>query len=358
MDGSRIVTPARMCASLRRTRRLHSAAASCDAVVDARRSGRRPRRRRRSRAGRPRARAGRARSGTARRSRATARARRSGDAARRRRRRRCPALISLPVELLRGRVLRLDDPLDRAELAADHPPELGRVGGEDAGQRDRGIVLAARLEDGVEVGAGRGAARRPSGRGSRSRRPARPRAPRADRVAGAARLVLEREVARSRERRATIASTGGEYTTIGGRTGRRRSAGRSPRRRGRRPASAGRTAGGGPWAARAHPRAEAGRQDDGRGRVGRSTGAGLGGFTRGGAVGRRSRAGVAPGADRARREVIQRHQWVGGMVGAARRGVSSTRPAGDGLDLDPGALRQGRHANVERAGGGSGKNAA
>ncbi len=30
MDGSRIVTPSRMCCSLRRTRRLHSAAASCE----------------------------------------------------------------------------------------------------------------------------------------------------------------------------------------------------------------------------------------------------------------------------------------------------------------------------------------
>ena len=30
MDGSRIVTPSRMCASLSRTRRLHSAAASCE----------------------------------------------------------------------------------------------------------------------------------------------------------------------------------------------------------------------------------------------------------------------------------------------------------------------------------------
>ena len=55
-------------------------------------------------------------------------------------------------ELVLGRVLGLDDRLDGAELAAHDAPELGRVGGEDGGQRDRRVVLAARLEDRLEVG--------------------------------------------------------------------------------------------------------------------------------------------------------------------------------------------------------------
>ena len=52
------------------------------------------------------------------------------------------------------RVPGLDDPLDRPELAAHDPPQLGRIGGEDAGQGDRRVVGAADLEDRVEVGTG------------------------------------------------------------------------------------------------------------------------------------------------------------------------------------------------------------
>ena len=57
-------------------------------------------------------------------------------------------------QLVGCRVPGLDDALDGPELAPDHPAELGRVGREHAGQRDRGVVLAARFEDGVEVGPG------------------------------------------------------------------------------------------------------------------------------------------------------------------------------------------------------------
>ena len=68
---------------------------------------------------------------------------------------RVQARVDLVVgELLLGRVLGLDDRLDDPELAADDPPELGRVGGEDRGEGDRGVVLAARLEDGFQVGGG------------------------------------------------------------------------------------------------------------------------------------------------------------------------------------------------------------
>ncbi len=62
-----------------------------------------------------------------------------------------PGVDLVGLELLLGRVLRLDDPLDRAELAADDAPERRGIRGEDAGQRDRGIVLAPRLDDGREV---------------------------------------------------------------------------------------------------------------------------------------------------------------------------------------------------------------
>ena len=101
-------------------------------------------------------------------------------------------MISLPASSSGVGVARLDDPLDRPELAAHDAPELGRVGGEDAGQRDRGVVLAARLEDGLEVGAGheRHVAGQDEDLGrvvghDAERRP--------DRVAGPARLVLEGE---------------------------------------------------------------------------------------------------------------------------------------------------------------------
>ena len=103
-----------------------------------------------------------------------------------------PALISLPASSSGVASLRLDDPLDGPELAADDAPELGRVGGEDAGQRDRGVVLAARLEDGVEVGAGH--QRHVAGQDQDlGRLVGHDAESRPDRVAGAARLVLERE---------------------------------------------------------------------------------------------------------------------------------------------------------------------
>jgi len=51
------------------------------------------------------------------------------------------------LELLRGRVAGLDDPLDRPELASDHPTELTRVGREHRGESHCGVVEAALLED-------------------------------------------------------------------------------------------------------------------------------------------------------------------------------------------------------------------
>ena len=104
------------------------------------------------------------------------------------------ARVDLVVrELLLVGVLDLDDRLDDAELAAHDAPELGRVGGEDRGQGDRGVVLATRLEEALEVG--RRDERHVAGQdedlgrvvGDGGHR-------RADRVAGAAGLVLEREV--------------------------------------------------------------------------------------------------------------------------------------------------------------------
>ena len=111
-----------------------------------------------------------------------------------------PGVDLVAGQFLGRRVLRLDDPLDRPELAADDPAELGRVGGEDAGQRDRGVVLAARLEDRVEVGAGheRHVARQDEDLG---RVGGDDREGGADGVAGPARLVLERERRRDRRRR-------------------------------------------------------------------------------------------------------------------------------------------------------------
>ena len=72
-------------------------------------------------------------------------------------------------------------------------PSCGRVGGEDARERDRGVVLAARLEHGVEVGAGHerhvAVDDDDLGRDLGDRVEGGP-----DRVAGPARLLLEGEV--------------------------------------------------------------------------------------------------------------------------------------------------------------------
>ena len=65
-----------------------------------------------------------------------------------------PGVRLVRLELLGGGVLRLDDALHRAELAADDATEGRRVRGEDARERDRGVVLTARLEHGLQVGAG------------------------------------------------------------------------------------------------------------------------------------------------------------------------------------------------------------
>ena len=200
MDGSRIVTPLRMWASLSRTRRLHSAAASCERSLMP--SNRPSSSNATALTIRPSSRASR-----------TSSVRYSSPVAADGVRRPDPAPqpggvegVEPGVDLVAGelvgrRVLRLDDALDRPELAADHPAELGRVGREDAGQRDRRVVLR-----GAPRGPRRGrrrsrAGRRRTGRGPRSRRPARRPAPARDRVAGPARLVLEGEGRRGRRRR-------------------------------------------------------------------------------------------------------------------------------------------------------------
>ena len=91
--------------------------------------------------------------------------------------------------------------LDRAELAAHDAPELGRVGGEDRGEGDRRVVRRRASSDGLEV-------RSPVMSGTSPDRTrisvassgtASGAAP--DGVAGAARLVLEREVGAVGERR-------------------------------------------------------------------------------------------------------------------------------------------------------------
>ena len=65
-----------------------------------------------------------------------------------------PRVDLVARQLLGARVPGLDDALHRAELAPDHPAELVRIRGKDAGQGDRRVVCPASLEDRVEVGAG------------------------------------------------------------------------------------------------------------------------------------------------------------------------------------------------------------
>ncbi len=74
-----------------------------------------------------------------------------------------PRIDLVVRELVLVGVLELDDGLHDAEFAADDAPELGRVGGEDRGQRDRGVVLASCLEDRLEVGGRNQAGRRRRG---------------------------------------------------------------------------------------------------------------------------------------------------------------------------------------------------
>ncbi len=103
-----------------------------------------------------------------------------------------PDVDLVALELLGRRVLGLDDPLDGPEVAAHHAAERRRVGGVDAGERDGGPVGAARLDDGLEVGAGhqRDVARQHDdlGRGLGDRRQRGP-----DGISRPARLVLQRE---------------------------------------------------------------------------------------------------------------------------------------------------------------------
>ena len=47
-----------------------------------------------------------------------------------------PGVDLVPFQLVVGGVLRLDDPLDRPEVAADDPPEVLRIRGEDRGEGD------------------------------------------------------------------------------------------------------------------------------------------------------------------------------------------------------------------------------
>ena len=58
-----------------------------------------------------------------------------------------PRIDLVVRELVLVGILELDDRLHDPELAADDATELGRIGGEHRGEGDRGIVLAARLED-------------------------------------------------------------------------------------------------------------------------------------------------------------------------------------------------------------------
>ena len=200
------------------------------------------------------------------------------------------------LELLGGRVLRLDDPLDRPELAADHAAEGRRVGGEDAREGDRGVVLAARLEHRLEVGAGHerhvAVDDEDLGRVGRDARRAR-RGPRPRSRAG---IVLEREGRPIGEDRRRSPRPTASRRRPASAPSRPRPC--SPRRRARRRASGDRTARGGPsgatsaCASRDRPPARRRRRSVG--------GVGSGRVTRGGAVGRgsgddgRSRRALGP----------------------------------------------------------------
>ena len=265
-----------------------------------------------------------------------------------------PALISLRLELLGGGVLRLDDPLDRPELAADDPAELRRVGREDAREGDRRVVRrgaprgsrrgrrrsrAARRRDRTRIsvasaGHGRRAPRRtasPVPRGvvlERERRPAR-RTTVGDR--------LDRRRVDDDRRSAPVAPVGRARPGVE-HVGEHRPAAQRVEDLGQR---------------RAHPRAEAGRQHDGDGAARRRR-------VRGGHEGRRRRAGVGrrwslptragPGACGS--AVIDR---VAGIVWAPRSGCQPTRGRYATTSISTRApFGSAATATVERAGGGSG----
>ena len=244
-----------------------------------------------------------------------------------------PALISLPASSSGVASLRLDDPLDGPELAADDPAELGRVGGEDARERDRGVVLATRLEDRRRGRRRSPAGRRPTGRGSRP--------PSAGTTASAAATaspvprgdVLEREhgaigegIDDRRDRRRED-----DDRAAAGRASRRC----SPRRRATY-ASIGRPHSG--WRTLGTPSASACRdRPPARRRPCRTSRRDLGGSRGAAPSGPGRRAVVAPDPIGARREGFRSHQGSGHRRGGSS-GVSTE--AGDDLDLDPGPLRQ------------------
>ena len=145
------------------------------------------------------------------------------------------------LALLVGRVLVLDDALDRAAVVAHDPPQAARIDRVDRDQRDRRVVQPAELEQRLEQVLPRRAARHPRRRGAPRRRPARRRAPPGGhRPSRAARPGARcRPVTRPPRARQPLPAS------------RRRPAG-SPshrwRRRARGRPSAGRTPGGAPWA--------------------------------------------------------------------------------------------------------------
>ena len=247
--------------------------------------------------------------------------------------------------LVRG-VACLDDPFDGPELAAHDAPELGRIGGEDTGQRDRGIVLAPRLEDGIEVGTGH--QRHVTGQDQDlGRLVGHDAESRPDRVAGAARLVLERE---DRTIGEDIDEGGDRWREDHDGASTRRAVLRcSPRRRGRTPASgrphsAWRTLGVADFIRVPRPAAS-------------TTAAvpliesGLGGFTRGRAVGRRSSGGCRARTERNPARSSQQSSVGRGIVGVARRGCQPTRATTSISTRAP--FGRAATPTVERAGGGS-----
>ena len=263
------------------------------------------------------------------------------------------------VELVLAGVLELDDRLDDAELAADDAPELGRVGGDDRGQRDGGVVLAARLEDGLEVG-GRDE-RHVAGQdedlggvlgdGLHGR---------ADRVAGAAWLVLEGELGSVGEALADgLDRRGVDDDRVRG-ASRRRPRRPHPRRRARRRASAGRTAGAGPWGAPTSCACRVPPRGPRRwfGRLAQAWARDLEGSCAAPGVRGAVLARAACGARRAEKECHQVERgWYGRPAETVKRAASTTAARSPRLSIKP-PFGRAPTANVERAGGGSGMNLA
>ena len=241
---------------------------------------------------------------------------------------------------------------------ADDPPELGR----DRRRRPLASAIAASswrrcLEDGLEVGAGRRAARRRTGRGSRS----------TSSGTAASAAATASPVPRGSSWRANVGrgrAKASRTAAIGGRVHddrRRRRAGRrlaAPTRRGRRRASAGRTAGGGPWARRRIrvPRPAARTTAVGPSRIARNSGVGTWRVH----AGRRACVGGGrPGVHRARRADGSCHQvgradGMGGSPRARQAAPSAPGAPCDRLDLDQDALRQ-RGDGDRRAGRAAGR---